>query len=177
MNPTAYLTTQLEDTQYKATWDSMTAWVGVDPARFEALMACYFHEDMRIRQQAAQVVGRLGAEHEALLRPYLPRMVAELADPPHPALPRNVLRLLQTHPIPPELEMALMECCFAFLENSQQPAAVRVFAMTVLARLVRPYPELQRELRLILAAHFDQGPAGFRSRARKILAALPPFDH
>lgn len=70
----------------------------------------------------------------------------------------------------PERFEALM--CFRFVDAPGEAAAIRAFAMTVLARICRREPALNDEFRLVLETHYEQATAAFRSRARKILKEL-----
>ncbi len=166
------LQTKLTGPYSKAQMDELAAWVGVDPLRMEALMNLYFRSNDGISYRAAAVVGRLGKQQAGLLEGYFPRLVAELHEPVHPAKPRNVLRLFQFIPVPESLRMDLMELCFGYVGNPAVPIAVRAFAITVLAGLVQPYPELSRELLLILRAHEPESGPAFRVRARDAIRLL-----
>jgi hypothetical protein len=86
---------------------------------------------------------------------------------------RNVLRILQTAPLPEDIHGRLMNICFAVLEKPKEQIAIRVFAMTVLARLAKIYPELKVELKAIIDHALTQKPSpGFKNRAGKVLKAI-----
>jgi hypothetical protein len=55
------------------------------------------------------------------------------------------------------------------LDDADQPAAVRAFAMTVATRIAKSEPDLMNELRLIVSKHLPHATAAFRVRAREIL--------
>lgn len=172
MSPSEYITEQLMLAHSKEQCDHVWQWVGDDPARFEGFMEVYFGQNPVLRQRAAGVLGRFGRRQASLLEKHLPALIAELDQDVHPALIRNTMRLFQSIDVPASLSMALMEKGFAMIENPQQPVAIRAFSMTVLERLIAPYPELQRELALIVEAHMPEASAAFRVRGRDYLKRM-----
>ena len=111
-------------------------------------------------------------KHPFLIKPYLPLLVKQLHNPKHDAVKRNVLRILQFIDIPDEVMGELADLCFNFLTSSKEAIAIKVFAMTILERIVRQYPELTQELIIIIEDQMPYGSAGFKSRGTKILKAL-----
>lgn len=83
---------------------------------------------------------------------------------------RNVMRALQFVVIPKRFHARTIDLAFRLLKSSAEPVAVKVFSMTVLAQLAEEYPDLKRELMLVIEEQLPHSSAGFRSRARKILA-------
>jgi hypothetical protein len=55
------------------------------------------------------------------------------------------------------------------LADPNETVAVRVFSMTVAAKIARNEPELVNELRMIAAKYPQVATAGFRARARRVL--------
>ena len=64
------------------------------------------------------------------------------------------------------------DICFGYLVDHKETIAVRVFAMTVLGNICRREPDLGIELRLVIEEELPYASAGFKSRAKKILAEL-----
>lgn len=158
----------------RAQSDRITRWIGAHPERFAMLMELFMEDEYRVVQRAAWVVSLVAEQQSRLLVPYLDRMVARMETPGVPiAVRRNVVRLLQHITVPPALQGAVMNSCFAFLADSQETVAVRCFSMTVLANLAREYPDITPEISLIIYDQLEHSPtAGFRSRARKVLQQL-----
>lgn len=165
----AYLVQQIKLEHSKVQKDAVLEWIGTDDERLKAFVEVYFNGDPIVGQRAAYVMGWLGTAHQHILAPHYPRMIAEMDQKLHPARRRNVLRLFETVEIPEAIEMDLMDKCFAFIQNPQEPGAVRAFAITVLSRLVEPYPELQAEAAMVLQEHLSEAPAAFRVRTRDFL--------
>ena len=117
-------------------------------------------------------VSHTADRHPELIVPYIEPFIAVLEEYPPVAIRRNIIRLLQAHPIPKYLQGRCANLCFERLLDRKEAIAVKVFAMTVLFNISKEYTELQQELRVVLEDQLEQGSAGFRNRAGKILAQI-----
>ncbi len=86
------------------------------------------------------------------------------------------MRLLQFIEIPRSLQGLAVEICFTFLQDTKEPVAIRVFAMTVLTQLSKVSPELKNELIPIIEDQLPYGSPAFISRGRKALKELRRID-
>ncbi|MBT8235686.1 MAG: adenylosuccinate lyase [Bacteroidia bacterium] len=71
----------------------------------------------------------------------------------------------------PEHMETMTEACFDWLIGDHKVAA-KAFAMTSLYELGKEYDWVHPELKIILQRDYEEGSAGFRSRARKVLDKL-----
>ena len=78
-------------------------------------------------------------------------------------------RLLQFVDIPKRYAGRIFDACYHLVDDPKESVAVRVFAMTVAAKIAQQSPELLDELKLIATKHPEASTAGFRSRARRVL--------
>lgn len=149
-------------------------WVGTDSARFKQLMELFLHGDYRTTQLAAWVVSYYCVEwHPQLARPWLKPMLKRMQEPGvHDAVKRSVLRILQFVDIPRSLQGSVATVCFGYLQSPDTPIAVRVFSMTVLARIAEQQPDLRNELKLVIQQMLPYGGAAIRARARNVLKKL-----
>jgi hypothetical protein len=149
-------------------------WIGNDPTRFEALLVCLQGDDIRLVQGSAWVVSEVGGVYPQLIVTQLDRLVGALARPLHPAVTRNVLKVIAelNPPLPEALEGELVARAFDLLEAPRTPVAIKVHAMQILANTCARYPDLAVELRETLQAQLPESAAGFRSRARKVLRQI-----
>jgi len=88
----------------------------------------------------------------------------------HDAIHRFVLRSFETVKLPVEFHGLIIDKSFAILMNRKASIAPRMFAMTVIYRLSKVYPEIKPELDLVLNEELEYGSTGFRNRAKKMLA-------
>src|SRR5437868_8040737 len=144
-------------------------YVDGDPAKLKELMQNFLGPTYRVSQRAAWAVNYCAEHNPELVKPYFGKLVEQLEnDDAHPAVRRNVARLLQFVDIPKRLHGRLFDSCFNLVDDADQPVAVRVFAMTVAARIAQDEPELMNELRLIVEKHGPHTTIGFRVRAKRV---------
>lgn len=157
--------------KYKA---SLIAEYAVSSAgMFRELMHCFLADHYRLAQRAAYSISIASSLNPALIIPYIGVLVSQLKRTDvHDAVVRNSVRILQGVAIPDEFHGELMDACFTLILNRSIPIAIRVFSLTTLFNLSGIYPEIRKELRVIIEESIDyEGPA-FRSRARKMLAKI-----
>jgi hypothetical protein len=148
-------------------------YIGSDQGRFDSLVACFLNGPYRITQRAAWPLSISAERNPALVAIHLPHLIRFLSrNDIHDAAKRNILRLLQTVEIPARYHGKMLDVCFRFLSDKTEPVAVHVFAMTVLSRITQRFPELRKELRIILEDQLPYGSAGYRSRAMKVLKEI-----
>ncbi len=157
----------------RAQCDRVVKYVGKDPGRFDELVQVFLAGPYRITQRAAWPLGYCVEHHPHLIRPHLKTIINNLRRPGlHVAVKRNTVRLLQFIAIPPSLQGQAAAICFDLLQDAREPVAVRVFSMSVLAKIARDQPELKNELKILIEDQLPYGSAGFLTRARKILKQL-----
>jgi hypothetical protein len=149
---------------------AIVEFIGDDARRFAELMKLFFAGEYRLTQRAAWPMNYCAERHPKLIRPYLPKLLDCLErEDMHDAVKRNVVRLLQTIEIPPRLQGRVYAHCVDLIDDAQEPAAVRAFALTVAARIAKSEPALLNELRLIVRKHLPHATAAFQVRAREVL--------
>ena len=149
---------------------AIVEYIGEDPKRFAELMKVFFEGEYRLTQRAAWPMNYCAERHPTLILPYLPKLLDCLErEDMHDAVRRNVVRLLQYIEIPKRLTGKVYSHCIDLLDDADQPAAVRAFAMTVATRIAKSEPDLINELRLIVSKHLPHATAAFRARAKQVL--------
>lgn len=148
-------------------------WVGSDKKRFDQLMALFLKGEYRVTQRSAWIVNTCAENHPELIRPHLGKMIKRMQEPGvHVAVKRNVIRILQFIETPDKLLGAVATVCFDYLASPEEPIAVKVFSMTVLANIAQKEPDLKNELRLVIEQQLSHGSMGFCSRARKVMKMI-----
>ncbi len=80
--------------------------------------------------------------------------------------------MLQNIEIPNKLQGLAATVCFQLLASQQEPVAVKVFSMTVLANITKVEPDLKDELRVLINEQMELESAAFKSRGNRILKML-----
>lgn len=168
------LRTEILKEHSRAQSEKIAKWIGKDEKRFARFMHLFLHDAYRVVQRAASVLSIIADSDYMMVEPYLEPMVKRMNEPGvHVAVKRNVLRILQFIEIPEALHGDVMNTCFELLADPKETIAVRAFSMTVLANLSKTYPDIKQELKAIILDELEHEPsAGFKARAKKILATL-----
>ncbi len=144
-----------------------------DKKRFEELMECFVSKEYRIAQRAAAVLRLAVTKVPGIIRPYIKDLIDQLPRKDvHNAVIRNTVRILQQIEIPEEFHGHVITNCFSFIEDPATPVAIKAFSLTTLNNLAKFYPEIKKELKLIIEERFETETAAFKSRAKKILSSI-----
>lgn len=147
-------------------------YIGDDPQRFKVLVKAFLEGPYRVTQRAAWPLAYCVQDHPPLITPHLKQVIAMLDKPGvHDAVKRNVVRLLQDIEIPKKFYGKLADRCFKLMDP-KEAIAIRVFAMTVLAKIAQAEPDLQKELKIVIEDQLPYASAGYLSRAKKVLKRL-----
>lgn len=146
--------------------------VGASQQRFDELFRLFLHDEYRVVQRAAWPVSYCVMAHPEFIKKHWNSLVKNLQQPGlHNAVKRNSLRLLADIPIPVKYQGPIMDLCFKYVENPNEAIAVKAFALTILTRLAKQYPEIIAEIKLLISAQEGRQTAAFKVRARKFLEA------
>jgi len=149
-------------------------WIGANSQRFSELIDAFLDDEHRVVQRASWAVSELGIKHPHLLCPYIDKMIAAAENPVHPAVQRNVFKVMAetSLPLSEEQEGRLLNMGFDLLANPAVAVAIRAHAMQFIANLCRKYPDLAIELKEIIEDGMEYGSGGFKSRGRNVLKQL-----
>jgi hypothetical protein len=145
-------------------------YVDDDPIKFRELMRHFLGNTYRLSQRAAWAVSCCIEAQPELVTPYWSKLIEQLEkNDAHVSVRRNVARLLQFVDVPKRYAGRIFNACYNLLDDPSETVAVRVFSMTVAARIAKDRPALLAELRLVAAKYPQAATAGFRSRSRRLL--------
>ncbi len=119
-------------------------------------------------QRASAVCHAISDETPEIFQPHISELITSIEKDVHDAAPRFAFRVLSMIRIPEEMLGETVDVAFKRLSSPLQPAAIHVFAMTVISNAIDIYPELGNELELLLREGLPIGSAGYRNRAGKI---------
>ena len=157
----------------KANCDRIVSYVGSDENRFLSLLNVFFNGAYRVAQRASWPISKCVKAYPHLLNPHYKRILNELErTDQHPAVRRNLVRLLQFVNIPIHHQGRTILLCETIMHTPFEPIAIKVFAMSVLGRMANEHPELRQELCIFIEDQMPFGSVGFVSRAKKVLRQL-----
>lgn len=85
---------------------------------------------------------------------------------------RNILRILQWIEIPENLHGELINLCFIYLHDINEPTAVKAFSIAILEKMCGFYPDLISETLLVCEPYKSNSSPGIKSRANRIFKIL-----
>lgn len=147
-------------------------YVGNDRGRFARLMELFFSGQYRMQQRASWAVMHCIDQQPGLVSAYLEKMVDRLGDPVHDAVKRNITRILRDIEIPEELDGKVADQCFKLMMEPGSAAAIKVFSMYSLLKIVKKEPELSAEFRLVIEENLPHASAAFKAAAAKVMKEL-----
>ncbi len=151
--------------------DKIVSWIGDDPKKFDQLFYLFLNDEYRVTQRAAWPLSCCAISHPFFMKNKFEKLINNLRKPNlHDAIKRNTVRVLQHVDIPEMQEGRVMEICFNYVESPKESVAVKAFSLTILGKLAKKYPEIIPEIKLLIEEQIDQQTAGFKSRAKRILA-------
>ncbi len=146
--------------------------VGDSEAHFDSIIELLLNEKDPLPARASWVAEGVSARYPELAEKHLEALIQNLPSFTHTGTRRNVLKMLCRIPIPIELQGILIDHCFEWMLGDEEPVAVKVFSMQIIANHLGQYPELRHELRAVIEDQYDRCSPGFRARGRKVLKMI-----
>lgn len=152
--------------------EEVVNWVGNNQKHFDELLKVFLtHKDYRIVQRAAWPLSYAAINEPQLIRGHYKKIVKHLDAPGQPAaVRRNILRIFDQLPdIPEDYHGVLMDACFQYIADPDETIAAQAYALGILEKLGKRYPEILPELKMVVEVRLPNAAPAFRSRAKKIL--------
>jgi hypothetical protein len=173
MTPQMDLKKEILKEHSKVQAHKLVDYVGSNASRFKDLVETYLAGPYRVTQRASWPLSIIAEHHPELFAPHLKKLLDFLTKPGiHDSVKRNTMRLLQFIDIPKRNYGQVAELGFEYLQSKKEPVAVKVFAMTVLSRIVKDEPDLRIELKMIIEDQLPYSSAAFISRSKKVLKEI-----
>lgn len=149
-------------------------WIGENSQRFSELIDAFLDNEYRVVQRASWAVSEIGIKHPHLLSPHINTMINAVENPIHPAVQRNIFKVMAKTilPLNEEQEGRLLNLSFELLASPTTPVAIQAQTMQFIANLCKTYPDLAFELKEIIDNGMEHGSAGFRSRGKNVLKQI-----
>jgi hypothetical protein len=156
----------------KAQTVQIVEYIGDDSERFEVLLDIFLHDDeLRIVQRAAWPISYIGEKYPNLILPYTEKLFSLLDKKVHDAVKRNILRAYRHLDFPEKYDEIIVDHCFQIILR-KEAIAIKAFAMDILGRVCKRYPDLEAELALIIKENYAHESIAFKYVGKKILKNL-----
>ena len=137
---------------------------------FQKLWAIIRTAEPPLPQRAAWAMDHTLERQPELLNTILDDAVAVLLQPQHDAVYRMLLKGFDRLPsLPEDHQGVLYDRAIRWILDPKAGVAVRVFSISLAAKIAAGIPELEEEVCLTIESQLEFGSAGFRSRGRKVL--------
>ena len=147
--------------------------VGDDQKRFDELMKIFLGKDGDLARKSSWALSYIVVDHPEMVRKWMRQILANLdRENQHPAMYRSTFRFLEAIDIPEKHAAEVLNAAYRYVLNVAHPIAIRAFAITTAWNVVKKYPEMAEELRLITEQVMTEQSPAIRSRGKRILAAL-----
>lgn len=140
---------------------------------FDELARVFTGNDEELARRAAWAIGYAATQKPDYAQKHL-RSFLKMLDSTerHPAIYRNIFRLLQNFPLPQNLKAQVFDLSIRYIVNASYPAAIRAFAMSAAFNAGKVYPELLSELKTVVQSLNQEESPAVKNRAGKILAKI-----
>jgi hypothetical protein len=148
----------------------------VDAALFNKLFISIKDEDERIAYNASWAAGHLLQKYKNYnLDNYLPTLIVTASNTSKGGLKRNIFKIIQHIRIPIEYQYDCADLAMNSLLNPKEDIAVRVFALSILERLIPSIPELIEEVFFIIEKEKSFATPGFVVRSIRFEKAAAKY--
>ena len=152
----------------KAQTNKIIKWIGDSQQRFDELFNLFLNDAYRVTQRAAWPLSYLVIRHPHFIKKHFRKLLNNLKKPNlHNSIKRNSVRLLQHIEIPYKYHGEIMNLCFNYISSPDEAVAVKAFSLTILQNFSKKYPEIIKEIKLIIEERWNYETAAFKSRATK----------
>lgn len=129
------------------------------------------------RNRIAWLLHHLSDLDASVLVPHHQFFIAHAQHSTNDAEKRFISRLFANHGLPngEVLQGQLLDLVFKWVNDFSESIAVKVNALSVIHRFCKIHPELENELRTIIADQLPNSGPAFQSRSKRILKALNPL--
>jgi hypothetical protein len=163
----------LEQEHSKRNTEAIVNYIGSNPILFAELMATFNISNYRLTQRAAWPISYIAEHAPELLNLYWEEIFIHLQRNIHPAFKRNIFRALyRMKTIPENIHGEVVEHCMLAIADAKNPAAIRAFAIHIMGKMAKIYPDLSGELMALIEPLMAHELPSLKSSSKKILKQL-----
>lgn len=148
-----------------------------ETSKVDELVKLFLSDDKKIALRASMVLARIMDKYPNLMLPHINDFVkAYLNKDTLVAVVRMIARFFQSYSLPEELQSAVLDRSYELMINSENPIAVRAFAMGTIENISLPYQELRHEFKIVLEDLYTEEARGLENKRKNTLKLLAKYD-
>lgn len=149
-----------------------------DLSKVRELVNLFLSDDKKIALRASMVLARIMDKHPYLMIPYIADFVQTYLDKTTAvAVVRMLARFFQSYTLPEESQGLVLDRSYELMIDSENPIAVRAFAMGTIEHISIPFEELRNEFKLILEDLYTEGARGLENKRKNTLKLLSKYEN
>ncbi len=152
--------------------DELKTYFSTQPQHLDILFDLIHSADQKISWRAAWVFEHSIINDSALLNIYSPIIAEQFPTLSSDSIKRHFSKILAFSDVNQYANGAIINTCFDWIILEKTPVAVKVHCLQILYNISLQFPDLQNELLDIIESQWDNSSAGFKSRGKKIMAAI-----
>ena len=144
----------------------------------EKLLVLALDKDEVISNRAMWVLNHCSDLDFERVKPFHTKLINHLKNKHiHSGVIRSILRIFRDCLVPKKFESFLLDRSFGYIKNPSEAIAVRVYAMTIVFNISKPYPELLNELTIVLTnLNLTEESGAINARVRNTLKAITKIN-
>lgn len=160
---------QLMQEHSRANADMIAKAIGNDPKELSKLVDILYNGEAPLPQRASWVLVIINEKYPSLLYHYVSKFINTINNFSVSGIRRNLLSALSKQQIDDRDAGQLTDYCFKLLLSAEEPVAVKVHAMQIIANIAVRYPELNEELKSVILDQESKNTVAFSARAKHLL--------
>ena len=154
--------------------DLIVADIGNDAKKFAELMELSLRDEYPLSMRAARAMALCIEKHPILILPHLQSMIDALDSISIEGVKRSFLKIFAEMPVDLNEDMLgiLTDLSFNWLGNPKESIAIRYYAIDILVKVVKLYPEIRNEFTESLNSLVDNDSTALLAKRRKVINYL-----
>lgn len=128
--------------------------------------------DLNVAMRYTWMLGHLSEQAPSLVFPYVSALFTKRHTHPIKGFHRSLCKIMTSTGVPAEIEGDVVDQIFKWCLDPKTDVAVKVYGITVVAKLCEKYPDLERELRQVIEDQYQLNSVAFKARSNKIMKQL-----
>ena len=167
-----YSTKLVDSSRFLA--EVVTNEIGGSQQKFDELMSIAYLDEYPLSMRAARIAGMCGEKYPELFKPHLPEMIRKIPVLQTEGVKRSFMKVFSELPLmmDGEYQGVILDISIELVESAKEAIAVRSYAIDILLKLLKQFPDLKPELVALLENMQVNESSALIHKRKKILARL-----